>query len=85
MWQWKNFLMQLEAGAADDKLEYRKLVAQLSPMRIPPFNGTNTRKIRSTADVRYAAPYALSCGVHSIILYCTHGCYAPHFTMCTRC
>jgi hypothetical protein len=44
-----------EAGAADDKL-----VAQISPLLIPPFNGTNTRKAKVTADVRCETSYALS-------------------------
>ena len=52
--------MQLEAGAVDDKPEYRRLVAHLSPLLIPPFNGTNTRKEKVTADVRYETSYALS-------------------------
>ena len=52
--------MQLEAGAADDKPEYRKLVVQISPLLIPPFNGTNTGKAKVTADVRCETSYALS-------------------------
>ena len=35
-------------------------MAQLSPLLIPPFNGTNTRKAKVTADVRYEISYALS-------------------------
>ena len=71
LWQWRNFLMQLEAGAADDKDDYRKLVAQLSPMLIPPFKGTNTRTKQVTADVRYATSYGLS----------PVGCTASHITV----
>ena len=54
LWQWKIFLLQLEAGAADDKPEYRKLVGQISPMLMPPYNGPNSRKAKVTADIRYA-------------------------------
>ena len=54
MWQWKNFLIQLEAGATDDKVAYMKLVAQLTPMPMPPINGINTRKKQVTTDIRYA-------------------------------
>ena len=34
-------------------LKYRKLAAQLTPMRIPPWNGVNTRLNEVTAAVKY--------------------------------
>ena len=52
LWQWRNFLMQLEKGAADDSPESRKHVGDTTPLLIPPYNGANSRKLKPTADVR---------------------------------
>ena len=51
--QWNNFLMLIDAGAEEDTDSFRKLVAQLTPMLIPPSKGANSRLNKVTADVRY--------------------------------
>ena len=42
----------LQAGVVDDAEEYRKLVAQLTPMLMPPFQGVNTGTKTLTAGIR---------------------------------
>lgn len=55
--QWEGVLRQLEAGAHDDALAYRKLIASYTPIMMPPYEGRNTRLKKVTVEAVFATSY----------------------------